>query len=71
MAGDNANIVQRTEQFLQQVWQELTKVNWTSREQLKQSTRVVIVGAALMAVYLGLADVLFSAVLKWFLDVRL
>jgi preprotein translocase SecE subunit len=71
MADDNANVMQRTEQFFKEVWHELQKVNWTSWEQLKQSTRVVILGAALMAVYLGLADMLFSAILKWFLEVRL
>jgi preprotein translocase SecE subunit len=71
MADEDSNMMQRIEKFFGEVWQELQKVNWTSWPQLKQSTKVVILGAVLMATYLGLADMLFSAVLKWFLEVRL
>ncbi len=71
MAQERTNIIQSSLQFLKEVWQELTKVNWTSREQLWQSTRVVIIGAVVMAIYLGLMDFASSMVLNWFLELRL
>jgi len=62
------NIAQRTVHFVRDVWDEMHKVNWTSRAQLWQTTKVVIIGTLLMAAYLYIADYLFAAVLTRFLD---
>ncbi|MCX7846868.1 MAG: preprotein translocase subunit SecE [bacterium] len=68
MAEEQANIVRRGQQFVKDVWEELKKVNWTTRAQLVQATKVVIISSAVLGVYLGIVDVIFSAMLKWFLE---
>jgi preprotein translocase SecE subunit len=65
------NIIEGTKQFINEVLMELKKVNWTPRKQLFQATRIVILGTFLLAIYLFLVDTTFSAVLKWFLELRL
>jgi len=73
MAKEKAkiNIVESSKKFINEVMIELQKVNWTPRKQLIQATRVVILGTFLLAIYLFLADTAFSAVLKYFLELRL
>jgi len=70
MADERTNIIRRTERFLKDVWQELKKVNWSTRAQLKQSTKVVLISTLLLAAFLGAIDVASSALLTWFLDLR-
>jgi len=71
MAQETKNILEATKQFLREVWLELNKVNWSSRQQLIQSTKVVILGAFATAIYLGAVDFVFSAILTWFLELKL
>lgn len=70
MADDTKNPLQRAQAFVRDVWDEMKKVNWTSRTQLKQATKVVLVSTILMAIFLGSVDVLSSAVLAWFLELK-
>ncbi len=57
-AGSVTKAVQqgRFTRFTQEVIAELKKVSWPTRPQLIQSTMVVIVAVAIVAVFLGLAD---------------
>jgi len=71
MAQEKLNIIQQTRQFLREVVEELKKVNWSTRAQLIQSTKVVIISAFIMALYLGSVDLVFSAILNWFIGLRL
>lgn len=71
MAGEQENIAKRSQQFVKEVWEELLKVNWTTRAQLKQATKVVILSSAVLGVYLGAVDFVFSAILKWFLEMQM
>jgi len=71
MAEGQANIAKRGQQFVKEVWEELLKVNWTTRAQLKQATKVVIISSAVLGVYLGAVDFVFSAILKWFLEMQM
>lgn len=68
---NNVNIINRSKTFINEVWLELQKVNWTPRRQLFQATRVVIAGTFVLAIYLFLTDTTFSAILQWFLNLRL
>ena len=68
---NNVNIVDRSKMFINEVWLELQKVNWTPRRQLFQATKVVIAGTFILAIYLFLTDTAFSAILQWFLNLRL
>jgi len=71
MIKEKTNIIENSKRFISEVLTELQKVNWTPRKQLIQATRVVILGTFLLAIYLFLADTTFSAVLKWFLELKL
>jgi len=71
MAQESKSLLVAIKQFFREVWQELNKVNWSSRQQLVQSTKVVILGAFVIAIYLGAVDFVFSAVLTWFLELKL
>ena len=43
---------------------ELKKVTWPSREELKQSTRVVIVATFLVTIFIGIVDQVLSRIIK-------
>ncbi len=45
---------------MKEVRSELTKVTWTSREELIYSTIIVIVVSMVLAVFIGLVDVVLS-----------
>jgi preprotein translocase subunit SecE len=52
----------RGSRFLQEVIAELKKVSWPTRTQLLQSTAVVLVVVAIVAVYLAALDAVFERV---------
>ena len=50
--------------FFSESKQELTRVNWPSRDELIQSTVLVIVVTLLMAVFIGAIDMVLSFFVK-------
>ena len=46
--------------FVKEVQIELKKVSWSTRSELISSTIMVIVAVAIMAVFIGLCDLLWS-----------
>jgi preprotein translocase subunit SecE len=50
--------------FLKEVRGELNKVSWSSKEELLGATMVVIVITALMAIFIGIVDLLLSKILS-------
>lgn len=62
---EQPNAWQRFKAFWVDVVDELKKVDWTSREQLWQSTKIVIVSSIVMSAYLFALDTLFSWILKF------
>ena len=50
--------------FFSESKQELTRVNWPSRDELIQSTILVIVVTLLMAVFVGAIDMVLSFFVK-------
>ena len=52
----------RGSRFIQEVIAELKKVSWPTRTQLLQSTAVVLVVVAIVAVYLAALDAVFERV---------
>jgi preprotein translocase SecE subunit len=50
--------------FLLEVKQELSKVSWSTRQELMGATVVVIVVTSIMAVYIGIVDLGLSKVLS-------
>ena len=50
--------------FFNETKTELKKVTWPSRDELKQSTRVVIIATFMVAVFIGLVDQILSRIIK-------
>jgi preprotein translocase subunit SecE len=58
------SIFKKVANFLTEVKVELGKVAWSTRQELIDSTIVVIVITAIMAVFIGLIDILLSKLLS-------
>jgi len=46
--------------YLREVWLEMGKVTWPTRDELKESTRVVIIGSILLTIFIFLIDRIMS-----------
>ena len=55
-------IFQKLVNFIKEARAELKKVTWPNRKELISSTVVVLITVVLVAIYLGLIDLLFSQV---------
>ena len=55
-------MLERVSKFLKEVKAELAKVTWPTRDELINSTGVVIFLSVAFAVFLGLFDMLFSRI---------
>ncbi len=53
-----------TGQFLREVRVELSKVTWPSREELIQSTLVVLVAVAISGAFIAVLDLIFSRLIN-------
>ncbi len=51
---------EKVRQFIKEVRFELTKVTWTTRQELMYSTIIVIVVSLVLAVFVGAVDVVLS-----------
>jgi preprotein translocase subunit SecE len=51
---------EKAKKFVADVWIELKKVSWPSREELRGSTVVVIVAVILISVVIGVVDRILS-----------
>lgn len=54
--------MEKIKKFLLNVKTEMTKVSWPTREELLNSTSVVIISVIILAVFIGLIDLLFTFV---------
>ncbi len=51
----------KIKQFVKEVRSELTKVTWTTREELIYSTIIVIVVSVILAIFIGVVDMVLSS----------
>ena len=58
------NIFRKITNFLKEVKIELKKVSWSTRQELVGSTVVVITVTFIMAIFIGLIDILLSHILR-------
>lgn len=58
------NIFKKITTFLKEVRIELTKVSWSTRQELIGSTAVVITVTFIMAAFIGIIDIVLSHVLR-------
>ena len=53
-------MLEKIKQFFKEVRSELTKVTWTTREELIYSTLIVILVSIVLSVFIGIVDVALS-----------
>ncbi len=58
------SLFKRIRNYLADVWAEMRKVSWVKRKELLTTTLVVIVFSFVMAVFIGVADLIFSRLLN-------
>lgn len=58
------SLFQKPVGFLKEVKAELGKVSWSTRQELVSSTMVVIVTTAILAVFIGIIDLILSKFLS-------
>lgn len=59
------SIVERFNTFVQSAWAESKKVTWPSRDELKDSTVVVLVSTIIVMLYLFVVDRILSFLLDF------
>ena len=57
----------RLKTFTHEVRTELGKVSWTGRQQLIESTKVVLVSVSLMALFIWICDGILTFIMRWVL----
>ena len=60
-------VIGRVREFVQEVLVEFRKVTWPSRQELVNSTVVVIVVTVVLAFFLGGVDIALARVVEWIL----
>jgi preprotein translocase subunit SecE len=61
-------VVGRVREFTQEVLTEFRKVTWPTRQELVNSTVVVIVVTVILAFFLGAVDIVLARVVEWILS---
>jgi preprotein translocase subunit SecE len=56
--------IERSRAFLEECLAELKKVHWPTRDETRAATIAVIIGVAVMAVFLGVVDLVFQVVIQ-------
>ena len=60
-------VIGRVKEFVQEVLGEFRRVTWPTREQLVNSTVVVIIVTVVLAFFLGAVDIALARVVEWIL----
>ena len=60
--------VGRVREFVQEVLAEFRKVTWPSRQELVNSTVVVIAVTVVLSLFLGGVDIVLARVVEWVLS---
>jgi preprotein translocase subunit SecE len=57
-------MIERIKTYISETRTELKKVTWPSRQDLVDSTRVVIIATLLMTLFIGVVDQVLSRIIK-------
>ena len=57
-------MIEKIKTYLFETKTELKKVTWPTREELKESTRVVIVASLILTAFIGVVDQILSRIIK-------
>ena len=61
-------VIGRVREFVQEALAEFRKVTWPNRQELVNSTVVVIVVTVVLAFFLGAVDIALARVVEWILS---
>jgi preprotein translocase subunit SecE len=64
------DVVPQSRQFLSEVWIELRKVHWPTRQETLAATAVVLVVVAIVSLWLGVIDGILSVLFTRFFGVQ-
>ena len=64
------DIIPRSRRFLSEVWAELRKVHWPTRQETLAATAVVIIVVMIVSLWLGAVDAVISFVFTRTLGMR-
>ena len=59
------DVVPQSRQFLTEVWGELRKVHWPTRQETLAATVIVVVVVVIVSLYLGLVDWALTSIIQW------
>jgi preprotein translocase subunit SecE len=62
--GEFMSVIDQLREFVKDVRLESAKVSWPTRDELRDSTTVVIVTVLMVAVFIGVVDVVLSSARK-------
>jgi preprotein translocase subunit SecE len=62
--GEGMGVIGRVREFVQEVMVEFRKVTWPTRQELANSTVVVIVVTVVLAFFLGAVDIVLARVVE-------
>ena len=57
-------MVNKVKKFISEVRTEMSKVTWSSREELVNSALIVLAAMAFMSVFIGATDIVMSQIMK-------
>jgi preprotein translocase subunit SecE len=57
-------MIERLKTYLAETRTELKKVTWPTRQELRESTRVVIVSTIIVTAFIGVVDQILSRIVK-------
>jgi len=57
-------MLERIKTYLLETRTELKKVSWPTKDELKESTRVVIVASIVLTIFIGVVDQVLSRIIK-------
>jgi len=66
---NSSNIFKTGPKFVKEAYAELQKVKWFSKQEVFQSTILVVIVVILVSLYVGLVDLILSRLINWILGV--
>lgn len=64
MTNKIVGVFEKIGQFLKEVKQELKKVSWSTREEIKDATVIILISVAITATIIGLFDFIMSRLIN-------
>lgn len=57
-------MIEKIRKFLSEAKVEMGKVTWPTREELKESTKIVIVATFIVTIFIGMVDQLLTLIIR-------